>query len=76
MNLSGPSDVAGTAGTEIADVTGSGKAVLFRDGRVLIKGDLGTRGDRGPRPIPDEGRRDHGVEAGTTWIHLVPEREG
>ncbi len=75
VNLSTDRDVAGVAGTEIADVTGEGKALLFRDGRV-IRGTWSRESLEAPvRFLTNEG--DPMVLApGSTWIHLLPNKKG
>lgn len=75
VNLSGPMDVAGTAGTEIADVTGSGKAVLFRDGRA-IKGMWVREAIEDPVRFQTKDGATMVLRPGTTWIHLVPNENG
>ena len=75
VNLSGPTDVAGTAGTEIADVTGSGKAVLFRDG-VAIKGSWVREAIEDPVRFETEDGEAMILKAGTTWIALLPNDKG
>ena len=75
VNLSGPTDVAGTAGTEIADVTGSGKAVLFRDG-VAIKGTWIREAIEDPVRFQTEDGASMVLKPGTTWIALLPNDKG
>lgn len=75
VNLSGPTDVVGTAGTEIADVTGSGKAVLFRDG-VAIKGHWVRAAIEDPVRFETEAGDSMVLKAGTTWIALLPNDKG
>ena len=75
VNLSGPADVAGTAGTEIADVTGSGPAVLFRDGR-MIRGMWVREAIEDPVRFTTKDGAELVLKAGTTWIHLVPNKQG
>lgn len=75
VNLSGPADVAGTAGTEIADVTGSGKAVLFRDGRA-ITGVWMREAIEDPVRFQTKKGETMVLRPGTTWIHLVPNESG
>lgn len=75
VNLSGPTDVAGTAGTEIADVTGSGKAVLFRDGR-MIRGMWVREAIEDPVRFSTPDGAELVLKPGTTWIHLVPNDKG
>lgn len=75
VNLSGPTDVAGTAGTEIADVTGSGKAVLFRDG-VAVKGTWIREAIEDPVRFQTEDGGTMILKPGTTWIALLPNNKG
>ncbi len=75
VNLSGPADVAGTAGTEIADVTGSGKAVLFRDGRA-IPGVWVREAIEDPVRFQTKDGETMVLKPGKTWIHLVPNENG
>lgn len=75
VNLSGPADVVGTSGTEIADVTGSGKAVLFRDG-VAIKGTWVREAIEDPVRFETIDGETMVLKAGTTWIALLPNDKG
>lgn len=75
VNFSGPTDVAGTSGTEIADVTGSGKAVLFRDGR-MIKGMWVREAIEDPVRFRIKDGETMVLKPGTTWIHLLPNDSG
>jgi hypothetical protein len=75
VNLSGPTDVVGTAGTEIADVTGSGKAVLFRDG-VAIKGTWVREAIEDPVRFQTKDGGTMVLKAGSTWIALLPNDKG
>ncbi|MGH2756626.1 MAG: DUF3048 C-terminal domain-containing protein, partial [Actinomycetota bacterium] len=75
VNLSGPADVAGSAGTEIVDVTGSGKAILFRDGR-MIKGMWVRKAIEDPVRFTTKDGAELVLREGTTWIHLVPNKQG
>lgn len=75
VNLTGPKDVAGASGTEIADVTGSGAAVLFRDGRML-RGRWVREAIEDPVRFTTRDGDELVLKAGTTWIHLVPNDQG
>jgi Protein of unknown function (DUF3048) N-terminal domain/Protein of unknown function (DUF3048) C-terminal domain len=68
-------DVIGSASTEIADVTGQGKAVLFRDGRQIVG--RWTR-DSIEDPVVFETKAGDAMvlAEGTTWIELVPDDQG
>ncbi len=68
-------DIAGNPSIEIADVTGSGRAVLFRDGQAL-KGRWERKEVADPvRFLTPEGDA-MVLKEGTTWIELVPSDEG
>lgn len=76
MNFSqGLYDSAGNQSVEISDVTGSGKAVLFRDG-MMIEG----RWIRKTVDSPVQYRTKDGdpmvLDPGTTWIELLPDAKG
>jgi Protein of unknown function (DUF3048) N-terminal domain/Protein of unknown function (DUF3048) C-terminal domain len=68
-------DVAGNPSTEIADVTGKGKALLFRNGKVItgtwerdsIEGEVTFKTSKGD---------DMTLHPGTTWIELAPTKKG
>lgn len=68
-------DVLGTSSTEIADPTGTGKAVLFRDGRILVG--KWTR-DSVDAPVVFETKAGDEMllHEGTTWIELLPSDKG
>jgi hypothetical protein len=68
-------DVIGSPSTEIADVTGKGKAVLFRDGRQIVG--RWTR-DSTDSPVVFETKSGDKMvlHEGTTWIELVPDDAG
>lgn len=71
----GLSDVLGTPSPEIEDVTGSGKAWLFRDGRV-IKGTW-TRDSIEDAVRFETSDGDEMVFAeGSIWIELLPDNKG
>ncbi|MDQ3914392.1 MAG: DUF3048 domain-containing protein [Actinomycetota bacterium] len=68
-------DVAGNPSIEIADVTGSGRALVFRDGKVMAgrwvresKSDKVTYETRAGREIT--------LRPGSTWIELLPSDRG
>jgi hypothetical protein len=64
-------DVAGNPSTEIADETGSGRAVLFRDGRAIAG--TWTRESVEEAVAFETRAGDEMVFApGSIWIHLVP----
>ena len=75
VNYSGDVDVVGTAGTEIADVTGSGQALLFRDGRA-IKGTWVREAIEDAVVFKDKNGETMVLKPGTTWIHLLPNENG
>ena len=68
-------DTAGNPSVEISDQTGSGRAVLFRDGRAIT----GTwKRDSIDDPVVFEMKNGDQMELkrGTTWIELVPSQQG
>lgn len=68
-------DVAGNPSIEIADVTGSGKAILFRDGKAFIgKWVRKTRKDR--VVYQTRGGKELTLKPGTTWVELLPSKKG
>ena len=68
-------DVAGNPSIEIADVTGSGKAILFRDGKAYVgKWVRKTRKDR--VVYQTKGGKEMTLKAGTTWVELLPNDKG
>ncbi|MGH2693700.1 MAG: DUF3048 domain-containing protein [Actinomycetota bacterium] len=68
-------DVAGNPSTEIEDVTGSGPAVLFRDGRA-IRGSWTREEIEGPVVFETRSGDEMVFAAGSVWIELVPSDEG
>lgn len=68
-------DVHGIASTEIADVTGKGKAVLFRDGRELV-GTWTRSSKTAPVVFETKGGDEMVLHKGTTWIELLPNDKG
>jgi Protein of unknown function (DUF3048) N-terminal domain/Protein of unknown function (DUF3048) C-terminal domain len=75
VNYSKIKDVAGNPSTEIADVTGTGRAVLFRDGAV-IKGKWRRESIEAPVVFETASGDTMTLAPGTTWIHLVPSAKG
>ena len=68
-------DVAGNPSIEIADVTGSGRAVLFRDGRVVVgKWVRKSEADRVVYQTKDG--EELTLKPGTTWVELMPNAKG
>lgn len=75
VNFSTIVDVTGNPSVEIADETGSGRAVLFRDGRA-IRGTW-TRESADSAVLFETRAGDRMVfKEGSIWIHLVPSDEG
>ncbi len=68
-------DVAGNYSVYIRDVTGKGKAFLFRDGRV-IPGRWERESVEGAVRFTTRKGDDMVLAPGSTWIHLVPNDEG
>jgi hypothetical protein len=68
-------DVAGNPSVEIADVTGSGRAMLFRDGRAIAG--RWTR-ESVDEPVVFETRtgEEMVLHPGSTWVELVPSATG
>lgn len=68
-------DVAGNPSIEIEDVTGSGRAVLFRDGHALV-GRWERKELAEPVRFFTKAGDEMVLKEGTTWIELVPSNEG
>jgi Protein of unknown function (DUF3048) N-terminal domain/Protein of unknown function (DUF3048) C-terminal domain len=64
-------DVAGNPSIEIADVTGSGPAVLLRDGRA-ISGRWKRRSKEGRVVFKDKRGKELVLHPGVTWVELLP----
>ncbi|HEX2241338.1 MAG TPA: DUF3048 domain-containing protein [Actinomycetota bacterium] len=75
VNLSSITDVAGNPSIEIADVTGEGRAVLFRDGRAIKGRWIREDVDDAVRFVTKSGDTMK-FAAGSIWIHLVPSSRG
>ncbi|MEA2499343.1 MAG: hypothetical protein QOH26_1748 [Actinomycetota bacterium] len=71
----GLTDVLGTPSPEIADVTGTGKAWLFRDGRV-IKGTWTRESEDDPVHFETADGDTMLLAEGSTWIELLPDNKG
>jgi hypothetical protein len=68
-------DVAGNPSIEIADPTGSGRALLFRDGRV-IRGRWVRESIEGAVRFETRAGEVMILKPGTTWVELVPSAKG
>ena len=68
-------DVAGNPSIEIADVTGSGRALVFRDGRVIV-GRWVREKATDKVTYQTKGGEEMALKPGTTWIELVPSSRG
>lgn len=68
-------DVAGNPSIEIADATGSGRALLFRDGRVIPGKWVRKTTKEEARFITRSGE-EMVLKPGVTWIELVPDNKG
>ena len=68
-------DVEGNPSTEIVDETGTGRAVLFRDGRV-IQGTWSRDARDEFMTFETEGGDEMVFSPGTVWVHLVPSKRG
>lgn len=75
VNLSSITDVAGNPSIEIADVTGEGRAVLFRDGRAIKGRWIREEQDEAVRFVTKSGETMI-FAPGSIWIHLVPSSRG
>ena len=68
-------DVAGNPSIEIADVTGSGRAVLFRDARA-IRGRWVRESVKDAVRFETRSGDEMVLHPGTTWVELVPSQKG
>jgi hypothetical protein len=75
INLSGLSDVLGTPSPEIEDVTGNGRAILFRDGRMIV-GQWNRETVDDPVVFTTTTGEDLVLAPGKTLIELLPNQEG
>jgi hypothetical protein len=75
INLSNIVDAAGNRSIQIEDVTGSGRAVLFRDGR-MIEGKWVRESEDEQVSFETKGGDAMVLAPGTTWIELLPDDKG
>lgn len=68
-------DVLGTPSPEIEDVTGTGRAFLFRDGRVFA-GKWTRESEDDPVRFETKKGDPFVLHPGTTWIELLPDKQG
>lgn len=68
-------DVTGAASVEITDITGSGRAVLFRDGRAIV-GRWRRESVEGAVRFETKAGDTMVLAPGSTWIELVPSPRG
>ena len=68
-------DVEGNPSTEIADETGTGRAFLFRDGRV-IEGTWKRDSTKEQATYETKSGDEMVFKPGNIWIHLVPSKKG
>jgi Protein of unknown function (DUF3048) N-terminal domain/Protein of unknown function (DUF3048) C-terminal domain len=68
-------DTAGNPSTEIGDVTGTGRAVLFRDGR-MIKGTWERESEESPVVFLTKEGDEMVFAPGSIWIALLPSQTG
>ena len=68
-------DVAGNPSLEIADEVGTGRAILFRDGR-MIKGTWSREDVGAPTEFTTKSGDEMVFAPGTTWIELLPSEKG
>jgi hypothetical protein len=75
VNFSSISDVAGNPSVEIADETGTGKAVLFRNGRAVV-GTWSRESLESPVVFETKSGDRMVFAPGAIWVHLVPSDAG
>ena len=75
IDYSEVTDITGTASTIIRDVTGSGRAIFFRDGRV-IRGTWERDTVEGPVKFVTKKGDEMVFAPGTIWIELIPSEKG
>ena len=68
-------DVQGNPSTEIADETGRGRALLFRDGSV-IEGTWSRDKRTEVARFETKGGEEMKFKPGSIWVHLVPSKKG
>jgi hypothetical protein len=68
-------DVAGNPSIEIEDVTGSGKAILFRDGKAYL-GKWVRKTRKGRVIYQTKSGEEMALRPGKTWVELLPNKEG
>ena len=68
-------DTAGNPSVDITNETGSGRAVLFRDGRA-IPGTWSRESTEEPATFESKDGEVMEFKRGTTWIELVPSQRG
>lgn len=68
-------DVAGNPSIEIADVTGSGRALVFRDGMVIV-GRWVRAKETDKVTYETIAGREINLKPGSTWIELLPSDRG
>ena len=68
-------DSVGTPSTEISDVAGTGRAVLFRDGKA-IRGKWRRESAEVPVEFVTKAGETMVFKPGTIWIELVPSQKG
>ncbi|MDQ4025517.1 MAG: DUF3048 domain-containing protein [Actinomycetota bacterium] len=68
-------DVAGNPSIEIADVTGSGRALVFRDGKLMVGRWVRKKQTDKVTYVAPSGR-EITLTPGSTWIELLPSDRG
>lgn len=68
-------DVAGNPSIEIADVTGSGRALVFRDGKVMVGRWVREKATEKVTYETPSGQ-EIALKPGSTWIELLPSDSG
>lgn len=75
VNYSTITDVAGNSSLEIADESGTGRAVLFRDGRAIV-GTWSRESTDSPVVFETKSGDRMVFAPGSIWVHLVPSDAG
>lgn len=75
VNYSTITDVAGNSSLEIADESGTGRAVLFRDGRAIV-GTWSRESTDSPVVFETKSGDKMVFAPGSIWVHLVPSDAG
>jgi hypothetical protein len=68
-------DAAGNRSYAIADVAGKGRAILLRDGKVIV-GEWRRKSADDAVAFVDKNGEKMLFARGSTWVHLVPDKKG